>query len=129
MTHTTNDNNTHLAKLKKLVENFVNDREWQKFHTPKDISISIAVEAAELMELFQWMDCQTSIQEIERKRTDVENELADVLFCVLNFAQRYNIDLSTALKDKIAILNKNYPVATTKGDYRKYELAKANRKK
>ena len=122
------DSKTTIEDLKKVVAKFVTDRDWQKYHSPKDLSMAIAVEAAELMELFQWMDTQTSIAEVERKRTQVEEELADILFSLLNFAELYKIDLSSALQRKVKINELNYSIAETKGDYLLYEAAKKKRK-
>lgn len=114
-----NDANTTVQKLKKEVSQFVREHDWDKYHSLKNLSMSIAIEAAELMEKFQWIDAQAS----ENDRLEIEHELVDILSYVLSFAHFYNVDLSAAIARKIAILEKRYPVEKVKGRYDIKKLA------
>jgi len=114
------DKTTTMAELIKLVDDFVAERHWEPFHDPKNLSASIAIEAAELMEHFQWLRSD----QLEPVRDDPEvmqrlrEELADIMAYVLSFASTMGIDVSSALEDK---MNKNavkYPAAKFRGRYK-----------
>ena len=115
-----NDQITTLNELKKLLAQFVEERDWQQYHTPKSLSMSIAIEAAELMEHFQWCGNRESIKELEEHRQEVAFELVDVLSNVLNLASRYNIDLAQTLEQKMEQTRNRYPVELVKGSRQKY---------
>jgi dCTP diphosphatase len=115
-----NDTITTLAMLKALIKDFVDEREWEQFHSPKNVSMNIVIEAAELMELFNWVDNEESKQELEIRRQAVELEVADIAFALLNLCMRYNIDLASALEHKIALNKKKYPLEKSKGKRTKY---------
>ena len=78
-----NDNDTVINDLKKTVENFVDEREWRQFHNPKNLSMSIAIESAELMELFQWLSKKESIKAMSsgKLRRNAIDEISDVFSC------------------------------------------------
>jgi NTP pyrophosphatase (non-canonical NTP hydrolase) len=114
------DTETTIESLKKIIETFVCEREWQQFHTPKNMSMQIATEAAELMELFLWVESNKSFDQLEKKRQAIEEEIADVVFALLNFCVHCNIDLSKAIENKMEINARNYPVEKAKGNSRKY---------
>ena len=92
------DEQTNVAELKTLVASFVHDRDWQQFHDPKNLSASIAIEAAELMEHFQWLrsDELDAVAKDTKAMADIREEVADILAYLLSFASRMKIDLSTA---------------------------------
>ena len=116
------DNNNTINDLKKIVVTFLTERDWQQFHGAKNMSTNIAIEAAELMEIFVWARNKEEADDIlKNKRQAVEHELSDVLFCVLAFADEYNIDLAKALQDKIAHNAEKYPVEQCKGLNKKYD--------
>lgn len=114
-----NDSNTSLSHLKKIIGDFVREREWEKFHAPKNISMALAIEAAELMEHFQWLDSQESRQLNEAVRQEVAEELADVICYSLAMANQLNLDLTRTVIDKMAKNCKKYPVDEFRGRYRK----------
>lgn len=114
------DNSTTIESLKAFIKQFVEEREWDQFHSPKNMSTKIAVEAAELMELFVWVDSKESVQVLEKKREAVEHEVADIAITLLTFCTRNNIDLSEAIKKKMILNAKNYPVEKAKGNSNKY---------
>lgn len=115
------DDITTVAALKERVAKFVQERDWQQFHDPKSLSIAIALEAAELMELFVWAgDRKEAIAMAEEKREAVEQELVDVLHVIFAFANVCNIDLTSALLNKMEINARKYPIDRSKGQGKKY---------
>ncbi len=116
----TQDKHTTIAQLKEKVEVFMHERDWRQFHAPKNMSMAIAVEAAELMEHFLWVDAQESYRICEEKRTDVSHELIDVMFACLELADILQIDIATAFEEKLALNRQKYPVEKVKGKSDKY---------
>jgi len=114
------DDKVTVASLKELVKKFVQERDWEQFHSPKNVSMGLAIEAAELMELFLYSDEQDSYKRVVDKRQDIEDELADVLHWVLIFSYRNDIDLSSALENKLKKNAQKYPVEKAKGSAKKY---------
>jgi len=115
-----NDSTTSIETLKNKVKKFVEDREWQQFHSPKNLSMALASEAAEVMDLFLWCDNKASYEELEKKRQDVEYEIADVAILIFAFCIRHNIDLTTAISKKQIEAAKKYPIEKSKGKSLKY---------
>ena len=116
------DNDTTLSTLKDIVQSFCEDRDWDKFHNAKDLSIGIVTESAELIEHFRFKSL-SEIQELfldPNKKLKITEELSDVFFFVLRFAQMYNIDLTTELIRKIKINDIKYPIDKCKGSNKKY---------
>lgn len=113
------DRTTTLEKLKEQVERFVRERDWNQFHTPKNLSIGMAVEAAELMELFQWHDAEGSaaLMQQARARRAAGEEVADVMIYCLAFANRTGIDVAGAIRAKLAKNRRKYPVRTYRGRF------------
>ena len=124
------DKQVSISLLKRMVKDFVEERNWGKYHNSKDIAISIALEAAELMELFQWKGQQEVLEMLkdQDKLVRVKEELADIMILCLNMANVLNIDVSQAITEKIDKNKAKYPVELVKGNYRKYtELKKQSR--
>ena len=97
---------------------FRDDRDWKQFHNPKDLAISICLEAAELLEVFQWSGSDTSN---EGKQDKIKEELADVVnYCVL-MADACGLDLDEIVLEKIGCNNKKYPIKKSKGRSEKYD--------
>src|SRR5438105_7086044 len=96
------DASTTVAELREVVRRFVDERDWRQFHSPKNLSMSLAIEAAELMEHFQWIDAAESrrIGDDPAKLAEVRDELADVLCYLLAIANELNVDLSDAMREK-----------------------------
>lgn len=125
-----NDKDTTLQALKDIIKKFVVERDWTQYHTPKNLSMSIAIEAAELMEKFQFVESDESFEIVQKYKEEVAHELADVLSYVLNFANACDIDLSSYFVEKMALSAKKYPADIAKGSYGKYtKLGKNARKK
>lgn len=115
-----NDNNTNIGTLKKAVDTFVKDRDWQQFHTPKNLSMAIAIEAAELMEEFRFMSSNESLEVVKRNKEKVAHEIADVVIAALSFCNLYDIDLTNSVEKKLAHNSEKYPIHKAKGSYKKY---------
>ena len=115
-----NDATTTITELKNLVERFVAERHWEPYHDPKNLSASIAIEAAELMEHFQWVRSEdlSSIPEDEGMMDQIREELADILAYTLSFASSMNIDLSSSLGEKMKKNATKYPAAKFRGRYK-----------
>lgn len=118
------DTHTTLQQLKERMAEFVHARDWEQFHVPKNLSMALAVEASELMELFQWADTKESWEILRTEREKVEQELADVLAYTLSFANACDIDLAGAFMRKLALNAEKYPVEKAKGRSDKYHSYK-----
>ena len=114
------DNKTTLNELKSIIKKFNDEREWNQFHTPKNLSMLIATEAAELMELFLWSESKNSYETFKNKTKEVEDEIADIVIGALCFANATNIDLVKAITKKIKKNAKKYPLKKAKGRCLKY---------
>lgn len=115
------DQKTTLAELKAFMKAFVDERDWGQFHSPKNLSMALAAEAAELMEHFLWVDGnKASVETLEKKREEIEHEVADIFAYLLAFCARYNIDLSAAYERKMTLNAAKYPVEKAKGSSEKY---------
>ena len=114
-------NDDSIRELMDAVRDFCTERDWDQFHTPKELAIGISTEANELLEIFSFMtdEQQAALLNNARSREHIEDELADTAFFVLRFAQMNGIDLGRALECKIAKNAKKYPVETSRGDNRK----------
>lgn len=117
------DDVTTLQDLKNRAEAFVEARDWAQFHSPKNLAMALAGEAAEVMEHFQWASCESStrLMSEEPKRSEVGEELADCLIYLLHFANRAGIDLSAAVIEKLKKNEQRYPVDQCKGSAKKYD--------
>jgi NTP pyrophosphatase (non-canonical NTP hydrolase) len=113
------DMTTTLATLKEAVRRFAAERAWEPFHSPKNLVMGLAAEAAELMEHFLWVDCQASEDVVHDpdKLAQVADEMADVAVYLLNLSNRLGIDLSDAIVAKIAKNAIKYPVEKYQGRY------------
>ncbi|MCX5789497.1 MAG: nucleotide pyrophosphohydrolase [Elusimicrobia bacterium] len=106
--------------LAGLVANFARERDWDQFHTPKNLAMALAVEAAEIMELFQWLTPEQSAKLSKKERAALADELADVFVYLLRLASRFDIDLLEASRAKMKKNAKKYPVAKSRGIAKKY---------
>ena len=117
------DCQTNIDELKEAVARFAKERDWEQFHSLKNLSMSIAIEAAELMERFQWSSGASS-EEQAADREDleaIEEELSDVFIYLLQFANRAGIDMSGAAERKLALNALKYPIAKSRGRSEKYD--------
>lgn len=99
---------------------FRDERDWKQFHNPKDIAVSICLEAAELLELTQWKNGPELVESLKSKRAEVSDELSDLLYWVLLLAHEHGIDLAKAFEDKMQKNEAKYPISKSKGSAKKY---------
>ncbi len=109
------DGTTTVESLKSRVAEFIARREWQKYHNPKDLAISLSLESAELLEIFQWKDEQEVDKEMSELRGGIEEELADIAIYVLSFCIALDIDLSRIIADKVKRNEEKYPADVYRG--------------
>jgi dCTP diphosphatase len=107
-----NDANTTIQDLKDEVHRFNDDRDWHQFHTLKNLAASIAIEAAELLEHFQWTD-----EPSPERRSELVEELADVMIYCLTLADALEVDLSQAVRQKLARNDAKYPADEYRGRF------------
>ena len=112
-----------LSTLSSKVKAFCEDRDWDQFHGPKDLSIGLCTEASELLEHFRFKSPEQveTIMVDPEQRKQIGHELADVLFFLLRFSQRGGFDLAECLEDKMILNAKKYPVEKARGSNLKYD--------
>ena len=111
---------TDFETLKKKILKFRDDRDWKQFHNPKNLALSISIEASELMELYQWLNMQESREFSKTNKKEIESEVADILNYLILFANDLDIDLLEVTDKKLKISEKKYPVKKAKGNSTKY---------
>lgn len=108
------------SQVAKAALKFRDDRDWRQFHTPKNLASAIAIEAAELQELFLWNQEPRNESVVRQKQKQISQELADVAIFCIYLADAVGIDLISAMEDKIRVNDEKYPVETAKGRSDKY---------
>jgi dCTP diphosphatase len=111
----------NLNDLKSALRAFARERDWDQFHAPKNLAMAIAIEAAELMEEFQWLTPEASAQLPAEKLAAVRLEMADVLLYLVRLADKLDIDLLEAAADKLVINAQKYPAEKVRGKSAKYD--------
>ena len=111
-----------IAAVQAFQREFAAAREWEQFHTPKNLAMALAGEAGELLEIFQWLTPEQSahVADTEKGKEAVGHELADLLAYVIRLADVLGIDLQRSLWDKLRLNEQKYPVALARGNARKY---------
>jgi len=110
-----------LDTIKKKILGFRNERDWKKFHDPKNLSQAIGIEAAELQELFLWKTNAESKKLSPNELESAKEEVADIFIFLMYFCHEFNIDLFKAVEDKIKLNGEKYPVDKAKGNSKKYD--------
>jgi NTP pyrophosphatase (non-canonical NTP hydrolase) len=110
-----------LVQLRDALRQFAAARDWDQFHSPRNLATALAVEAAELLEPFQWLTDEQSRNLPPDTRAAVEQELADVLLYLIRLADKLDVDLEQAARAKIAVNGQKYPVEKARGSSRKYD--------
>ena len=114
------DSKTSINQLKKLVNAFIDERNWHKFHTPKNVAVSVVLEASELLEHFQWSPpAEEGID--EQKKLQISEEIADVMAYLLSLANVLEIDVSSAMAAKMQKNRNKYPVEKFNGNWKKHK--------
>jgi NTP pyrophosphatase (non-canonical NTP hydrolase) len=114
-------NEDSLKQLNQRLLQFARDRDWEKFHSPKNLAMALAGECGELLEHFQWLSEHQSQQLDPQKKRDVALEMADILIYLIRLAERLDVDLIATAHEKIAVNEQRYPVHRTLGDARRAE--------
>ena len=114
------DNTVNIEFLKTIINNFIENRNWSQYHNLKDLAISISLESAELLELFQWKNNINSIKEDPIFLQKMKDELADIFIYSIIMSNNLGIDISNAIKQKLDKNNTKYPVEKLKNNVKKY---------
>lgn len=109
-----------LDELRQRVRAFVAERDWDRFHSPKNLAMALSVEASELVELFQWLTEEESTTLDAERRRRVAEEMADVLWFLVRLADRLDVDLLAAAEAKLSANAEKYPADRVRGNARKY---------
>ena len=114
--------NINVEKINQELDRFILDRDWDQFHSIKNLSMALSVETSELVEIFQWMKEEDSNQVSidEKLNSKVKEELADIFIYLLRIAKKSNINLEQVVLDKIKKNSEKYPVEKSKGNSKKY---------
>jgi dCTP diphosphatase len=111
---------TTLKQLQDVALKFRDEREWKQFHNPKDLAVSLSIEAAELLELMQWKNGPELVAHLVKRKEDVGDELSDILHAALLLAADLDVDLAGAFVRKMEKNEKKYPVEKARGQAKKY---------
>ena len=109
-----------IQDLQRAIKEFVDERDWNQFHNPKDLAISLSLEASEVLEHFQWKKPEEIVEHLAANKSEVGHELADVLYWVLLMANNLDIDLERMFIEKLQVNGKKYPIEKAKGRHSKY---------
>jgi len=109
-----------MEDLRLIIRQFAEDRDWDQFHSPKNLASALTVEAGELLEQFQWLTEEQSNGLSEEQKAKVKDEIADVLIYLVRLADKLDVDLIAAARDKIVHNAKKYPVEKARGSNKKY---------
>lgn len=116
------DGERKISEIKDKIKEFCEARDWDQFHNAKELAIALSIEASELLEIFRWKTPEEvqALFENEKKKEDIEDEMADILYFLVRIAQLYDLDLSEALDRKMEKNERKYPVDKAKGSSKKY---------
>jgi len=127
---TFSDSTTTTGQLKRLVQQFVDERDWGKYHNSKDVALAINVEAGELLELFEWVREHElpALEQDAEKRRHIGEEMADIIILCLNLANVLGFDVAETVGLKLDKNRRKYPADQVRGNYRKYTELRAQNK-
>ena len=109
-----------IQDLTNKIIKFRDERDWKQFHNPKDLALSLVLEAAEVLELFQWKSLEETEKYLKENKSKVSEELADTLYWVLLMSHDLDIDIATELNKKMQVNEAKYPVEKSKSNHTKY---------
>ncbi len=110
----------NIKQIQKQLSEFASDRDWEQFHTPKNLTMALSVEASELVEIFQWLTPEQSSNLNDKQINAVNEEVADVAIYLLRLCDVLDINLSDVVENKIKVNSEKYPVDLSKGNAKKY---------
>ena len=111
---------TELEQIQAAIRKFRDERDWMQFHSPKNLACSISVEAAELLEHFQWKSAEQSEATARERRTEISHEIADIAVYLIELADNLGIELIGAINEKMALNAIKYPIEKARGSASKY---------
>ena len=106
--------------LKKEIKEFVKERNWDEYHSPKNLAIGLSIEASELLEIFLWLTEEESKKLNSKQRKNLKEEIGDILIYLINLADKFNFDIIECAEEKLKINKTKYPVHLVKGSAKKY---------
>ena len=109
-----------ITKIQNQLQKFAFDRDWEQFHTPKNLAMALSVEASELVEIFQWLKAEESNSPDQKQTEEINSEVADIAMYLLRFCSVLGIDLEKAIESKLEKNAEKYPVNLSKGNAQKY---------
>jgi len=109
-----------METLFKEIALFAKERDWEKYHSPKNLAMALSVEASELLEIFLWLSEEESLNLSENKQNDLKGEIGDIMIYLVNLASIYDLDPIECAKQKIEINKRKYPSELVKGSSKKY---------
>ncbi|MFW3338154.1 nucleotide pyrophosphohydrolase [Aliarcobacter butzleri] len=109
-----------IKKIEKVLKQFSQERDWEQFHSPKNLSMALSVEASELVEIFQWLTEEQSYTLSDSKKQHTKEEVADIAIYLLRICMKLDIDLEEAILEKMKKNEEKYPVEKVKGSAKKY---------
>ncbi len=118
---------TDFDRIRKQVRRFVVERDWDQFHSPKNLSMALIVEAAEMVEHFQWLTEEQSANLSPEKLAEIELELADIQIYLISLAEKLKLDLVVAVDKKLVLNAQKYPAEQVRGSAKKYSEYKNKR--
>ena len=107
-----------MNELKSSIKAFIRARDWEQYHAPKNLAMALSVEAAEIVEIFQWKEADEPLSPTEQEH--LRQEIGDVLVYLLELAEKFEIDIVKAAKEKMLLNDQKYPVNLVKGKANKY---------
>lgn len=116
------DNEATIEQLKQIIKQYCEERDWDQYHNPKELSIGVITEASELLEHFRFKSEKEMLAMLQdpKKRGEISEEMADTLYFILRLAQKYNIDITSAFEKKMEKNKEKYPIEKAKGSNKKY---------
>jgi len=109
-----------ITKIQNQLRDFASERDWEQFHTPKNLAMALSVEASELVEIFQWITPDESKSPDQKQLNSIRSEVADIAMYLIRFCSILDIDLEEAIKRKIIQNEGKYPISLSKGNAKKY---------
>ena len=110
----------NMEKIEALIRKFSEERDWEKFHNPKNLSMALSVEASELVEIFQWLDLEQSQNLSEDKKEHAKQEIADIAVYLIRMCLSFDINLEEAIIEKMKLNEKKYPLFDENGEKIEY---------
>jgi len=109
-----------ISKIQNKLQKFAIERDWEQFHTPKNLAMALSVEASELVEIFQWLNEEESNSPDQNQTEEINSEVADIAMYLLRFCSVLGIDLEKSIESKLERNAEKYPVNLSKGNAQKY---------